>query len=146
MRPVGFVLICVMGLACAENDATGAVATDSVSVVSDVKTGPDGVTQVTGNALNPFDVFGVSGNDVAATVRETPLWLVNQSTQALIVTARGGAAGVVVDTVGPADSTYVKISTRALTLELSARTSDEVPMGVVTVPMDSKTRRAAFPQ
>jgi hypothetical protein len=137
----------MMGLGCAEQDtATVAVATDSVAAVSDIEAGPDSVTQVSGNEAHPFDAFGLDTNDVAATLRETPLWLVNESTQTLIVTARGGAASVVIDTVGAFDSTFVRINTRALTLELSARTSTGVPMGTVALPMDAGFKRAAFPR
>ena len=147
LRPVGFALICITGLACAQPDAsTVAVATDSVGSVSDFETGPDSISQVAVSERDPFGAFGLSSNDVTATVWEIPLWLVNESTQTLIVTARGGAASVVVDTVGAADSTLVKINTRALTLELSARTSEGIAVGTMTVPMDSKTRRAAFPR
>jgi hypothetical protein len=53
---------------------------------------------------------------------------------------------VVVDTVGASDSTFVRINSRALTLELSARTFEGIPMGTVALPMDSKNGRAAFPR
>lgn len=146
IRPFRLVLICVMALGCAEPDApTVAVATDSVAAVSDVETGPDSVTQVAGKSPDPFDAFGLGTTDVAATLRETPLWLVNESTQTLIVTARGGAASVVVDTVGAADSTFVKITTTALTLELSARTSEGVVVGTVDLSLDARPGRVAFP-
>lgn len=77
---------------------------------------------------------------------ETPVWLVNQSSQPLVVTARGGAETVVVDTVAAADSAFVRINTRALTLELSARTTEGVAMGTVALSMDSEPKRAAFPR
>jgi hypothetical protein len=114
-------------------------------MVSDLETGPDKSTQPVVNSIDPFDSFGVDTNVVKTTVDQTAVWLVNRSAQPLIVTASGGAESVVVDTVGAADSAYVMISTRAITLELSARTSEGVPMGTVTLPMDSTTRRAAFP-
>jgi len=147
IRQAGLVvLLGVLSLGCAagepENDAS---TTDSVVAMSDLETSPGEAAQPAVKTGDPFDTFGVDTNVVTAMVAETPVWLINQSAQALIVTASGGAESVVVDTVGAADSTYVKISTRALVLELSARTSEGVPMGKVSLPMDSKTRRAAFP-
>ena len=147
IRAVGFVFLLgasILGCAAGEPEID-APTTESVVMVSDLETSPDKSTQPVVNSSDPFDSFGVDTNVVKTTVGETPLWLVNRSAQALIVTASGGAESVVVDTVGAADSAYVKISTRALTLELSARTAEGVPMGTITLPMDSTTRRAAFP-
>ena len=147
IRTVGFVfLLGALTLACAAGESeTDASTTDSVVVVSGLETSPEESTQPAVSTGDPFDSFGVDTNVVKATVDETAVWLVNQSAQALIVTASGGAESVVVDTVGAADSAYVKISTRALTLELSGRTAEGVPMGTITLPMDLTTRRAAFP-
>jgi hypothetical protein len=147
IRAVGFVfLLGASTLSCAAGEpTTDAPTTDSVVMVSDLETSPDMSTQPVIKTRDPFDSFGVDTNGVRTTVYETAVWLVNQSAQPLIVTASGGAESVVVDTVGAADSAYVMISTRALTLELSARTSEGLPMGTVTLPMDSTTRRAAFP-
>jgi hypothetical protein len=147
IRTVGFIaLIGVVGLACAEpNTPIDASATDSFAVVSLSETSPGACPQVVVTRPDPFYDFGVTTNDVVATIVEAPVWLVNESPQPLIVTAWGGAESVVVDTVAAADSAFVRISTRALTLELSARTSDGVAMGTVALPMDSRPRRAAFP-
>ena len=147
IRTVGFVFLLgssTLGCAAGEPE-TDASTTDSVVVVSGLETSPDESTQPAVNTGDPFDSFGVDPNVVKATVDETAVWLVNQSAQPLIVTASGGAESVVVDTVGAADSAFVNISTRAHTLELSAHTAEGVPMGRVTLPMDSTTRRAAFP-
>jgi len=147
IRPV----VCIVGLgvlctACVDSeDIIDASATGSVAVASQLETGPDASPQVNASTADPFGDFGVDSNGVSATVMETPVWLVNQSRQPLIITARGGAATVVVDTVAAADSAFVRINTRALTLELSARTSGGVAMGTVVLPMDSEPRRAAFP-
>lgn len=145
VRAVGFIvligLIGMAGLACHQPDSVvDALATDSVAPAS-----PDESRQVVVAEDDPFDDFGVTTTDVAATITQTPVWLVNQSPQSLVITAWGGAESVVVDTVAAADSAFVRISTRALTLELSARTSDGVAMGTVALPMDSRPRRAAFP-
>lgn len=147
IRTVGFVfLLGASTLGCAAGEPqTAASTTDSVVVVSGLETSPDEPTQPVVKKGDPFDSFGVDRNVVKTTVDETAVWLVNQSAQPLIVTASGGAESVVVDTVGAADSAYVKISTRALTLELSARTAEGVPMGTITLAMDLTTRRAAFP-
>jgi hypothetical protein len=147
IRTVGFVfLLGAWTLGCAAGEPeTDASTTDSVVLVSDLESSPDESTQPVVNNADPFGAFGVDTNVVKAMVGETPLWLVNLSAQPLIVTASGGAESVVVDTVGAADSAYVKISTRAHTLELSARTAEGVPMGTITLPMGSTTRRAAFP-
>jgi len=135
------VLISAFGLGCAAEDGTmDASATDSIAVGASGDGRQDKV-----KTQDPFDDFGLRTNDVAATDRETPVWLVNQSAQRLIVTAWGGTENVVVDTVGASDSTFVRINTRALTLELSARTPNGVPMGTVSLPMDSRPKRAAFP-
>ena len=147
IRTVGFVFLLgasTLGCAAVESE-TAASATDSVVVVSDLETSPDESTQPVLKTGDPFDLFGVDTNVVKTIIGKTSLWLVNQSAQPLIVTASGGAESVVVDTVGAADSAYVKISTRAHTLELSARTSEGVPMGTITLPMDSTTGRVAFP-
>ena len=147
IRTVGFVfLLGASTLGCAGGEPeTIASTTDSVVVVSDLETSPAESTQPVAKTGDPFHSFGVDTNVAKTTVGETPLLLVNQSAQPLIVTASGGAESVVVDTVGAADSAYVKISTRALTLELLARTSEGVPMGTITLPMDSTTGRVAFP-
>lgn len=140
------VLLSALVLGCAEENGTiDAAATDSVAVAAGVEVASGDGEQHTVGTGDPFDDFRLNRNDVAATDMETPVWLVNQSAQRLIVTAWGGAESVVVDTVGASDSTFVRISTRALTLELSARTPNGVPMGTVSLPMDSRPRRAAFP-
>ncbi|MBT8479371.1 MAG: hypothetical protein KJO06_10675 [Gemmatimonadetes bacterium] len=64
----------------------------------------------------------------------------------MIVTAAGGAERVLVDTVGVADSVLVSIETRAGTIELTARTAAGASLGLITLPMDSAPKRAAFPQ
>ncbi|MGB5527506.1 MAG: hypothetical protein WBN79_11630 [Gemmatimonadota bacterium] len=147
IRPVGFcVWIAMLCAACAETDPLiDASATDSVLVASQLETGPEVSPQVDASEADPFGDFGVDTNGAAATAQETPVWLVNQSRQPLIITARGGAATVVVDTVAASDSAFVRINTRALTVELSARTPGGVAMGTVVLPMDSEPRRAAFP-
>ena len=145
IRPVGFsIWIGLLCVACADSD-TAASTTNSVAVASQLETGPDVAPQVDARELDPFGSFGVKSNGAAATARETPLWLINQSRQPLIITARGGAETVVVDTVAAADSAFVRINTRALTVELSARTSAGVAMGTVVLSLDSVPKRAAFP-
>lgn len=146
IRRTGFIVwIGAMCAACSDSKTMDASTTDSVAMASQLEPGLEVPPQVNANAVDPFADFGVVRNDAAATAQETPLWLVNQSRQPLIITARGGAATVVVDTVAAADSAFVRINTRALTLELSARTSGGVAMGTVVLPMDSEPRRAAFP-
>lgn len=140
------VLISAFVLGCADEDGTmDASATDSIAVGAGIEGASGDGAQDEVKMRDPFDDFGLRINDVSATDRQTPVWLVNQSAQRLIVTAWGGTENVVVDTVGASDSTFVRINTRALTLELSARTSNGVPMGTVALPMDSRPKRAAFP-
>jgi len=64
----------------------------------------------------------------------------------MIVTANGGAESVVVDTLEAADSVLVSIDSRARSIELTARTLEGRPGGTVRLPMDSETKRAAFPR
>ena len=140
------VLISAFALGCAAEDGTmDASATDATIVGAGIEEASADGAQDEVTTQDPFDDFGLRTNDVAATDQETPVWLVNQSAQRLIVTAWGGTENVVVDTVGASDSTFVRINTRALTLELSARTPNGVPMGTVSLPMDSRPKRAAFP-
>lgn len=146
IRRIGFIVcIGVTCTACSDFKTMDASTTDSVAVASQLRAGSEASTQVVASEADPFDDFGFGTNGAAATAQETPVWLVNQSREPLIITARGGAATVVVDTVAAADSAFVRINTRALTLELSARTSGGVAMGTVVLPMDSEPRRAAFP-
>lgn len=146
-KTTGFVLsMSILASGCTEQDRRlDAVATDSVATISELERTSADEPQLPTNAEDPFAGFGLSPNDVAATSVETPVWLVNETTRALIVTARGGAERVVIDTVAAADSALVELNTRARTLEISARTYEGVTVGTVSLPMDSEPKRAAFP-
>ena len=146
-RTTGFVvLISIFGSGCtAEDTAIDAEATESVASISELERSPDDESQVSAKSQDPFAGFGLNSNDVAATSSETPVWLVNATNRPLIVTARGGAERVLIDTIGAADSALVKINTRARTVEVSARTSEGVTLGTVALPMDSEPKRVAFP-
>jgi hypothetical protein len=107
------VLLSAVGVGCAGGDATiDASATAAVVLEGGFQAAPGDDTQENVKTSDPFDDFGLSRNAVATTDRETPVWLVNQSPQSLIVTAWGGAENVVVDTVGASDSTFVRWSCR----------------------------------
>jgi hypothetical protein len=75
----------------------------------------------------------------------TPVWIINNCRTSLIITAAGGAATVLVDTLGAADSVLVRIETMADSIALSARTAEGEPMGSIALAMDSEPKRAAFP-
>ncbi len=110
------------------------------------ETSSDPEPQPSASQDDPFVVFELpTVNGASATTRSTAVWLVNQATQPMIVTAAGGAESVVVDTVGAADSVLVSIDTRAPTIELTARTAAGALLGFITLPMDSAPKRAAFP-
>ena len=146
-RTTGFVvLISILVLGCTPEDTPiDAAATDSVATMYNLETSPVEELQLPANTEDPFAAFGQANNDVAATTSETPVWLVNRTTQPVIITAQGGAERVLIDTIGAADSALVKINTRALTVEISARTSEGVTLGTVVLPMDSEPKRVAFP-
>jgi hypothetical protein len=113
-------------------------------MIEETSSDPD--PQPSGSQEDPFVVFELpTVNGASATIRSTAVWLVNQSTQPMIVTAAGGAESVVVDTVGAADSVLVSIDTRAPTIELTARTAVGALLGFITLSMDSAPKRAAFP-
>jgi len=141
------VLLTLAGPACSPSDeTTDALATDSVVATSSEEIKRDNEPQATVRNEDPFGEFGMEAStDAAATISETPVWLINGSNRSLIVTARGGAGSVVIDTIDAADSVLVTIDTRAHTVELVARTPDGVPMGTLALPMDSEPKRAAFP-
>ena len=122
-----------------------AAATDSVAAIDELESSPGNDSQVPAKNEDPFAAYGLGDNDVAATSSETPVWLVNETTRPLIVTARGGAERVLIDTVEAADSSLVMVNTRARTVEVSARTSEGVTIGTVALPMDSEPKRVAFP-
>jgi len=140
-------LSAVLVLGCADQTPPiDAVATDSItSLEFDNEIDESG--QVQRNSDDPFLVFGVQEESAAsATIASTYVWLVNQSERSLIVTAAGGAETVLADTLGAADSVLVRIETRADSVALSARTRAGVSMGSIALAMDSKPKRAAFPQ
>ncbi len=141
------VLLTLAGPGCSPSVATtDALATDSVVATSSEEISQDNEPQATVRNEDPFGGFGLETTaDAAATISETPVWLINGSNRSLIVTARGGAGSVVIDTIDAADSVLVTIDTRAHTVELVARTPDGVPMGTLALPMDSEPKRAAFP-
>jgi len=145
-RTTGLVVFSMLISACTPQDATIDAATkDSVAAAPDLETSPADGPQSHANTGDPFAGFGLTSNDVAATTSETPVWLVNETTRPLIVTARGGAERVLIDTIEAADSSFVMINTRARTVEVSARTSEGVTMATVALPMDSEPKRVAFP-
>ncbi len=151
MKPgmaVFVVALCIHGVGCTTDDAPiDAVATDSVVATIDPEISPHTGTQVNQTNNDPFGIFTVeAATDVATTVLTTPVWLINESPQAMIVTANGGAESVVVDTLEAADSVLVSIDSRARSIELTARTLEGRPGGTVRLPMDSETKRAAFPR
>jgi len=122
-----------------------AAATDSVAPIAELERSAGNESQVPAMNADPFAAYGLDDNDVATTSSETPVWLVNETTRPLIVTARGGAERVLIDTVEAADSALVMVNTRARTVEVSARTSEGVTIGTVALPMDSEPKRVAFP-
>lgn len=137
----------VLVLACADHKRTiDAVATDSLSLVG-LDDDVEKPVQVQHNSDDPFLVFGMQPSvDALATIVSTDVWLVNHSRVSIIITAAGGAETVLVDTLAATDSVRVTIETRADSVAISARTREGVSMGSIAVPMDSKPRRAAFPQ
>ena len=144
-----FVLaLCIYSIGCKpDNGAIDATATDSTAVAMSQENSTDVRTQEAKPKDDPFAVFAVeSPTDVAATIASTPVWLVNESPQALIVTANGGADDVVVDTLGAGDSVLVSLDTRARWIELTARTLQGRPGGTMRLPVDSEAKRAAFPR
>jgi hypothetical protein len=72
--------------------------------------------------------------------------MINHASESVVVSARGGAGSVVLDTIGAADSVLVRIDTRARTVVLEALAPGSVSLGTVAVPMDSEPKRVAFPQ
>jgi len=138
----------IYGVGCANDDATiDAVATDSVAVPMNEEISPDTTAQLKQTNDDPFGIFTVeTTEDVSTTIVTTPVWLINASPQALIVTANGGAASVVVDTLEAADSVLISIDTRARSIDLSARTLEGRPGPTIKLSMDSETKRAAFPR
>ena len=145
---VSLLLAGMLASACSPVDRQiDAVATDSAFMSQVPETTGDDSLEVNPNPDDPFRVFGRTDlNDVDATITETPVWLVNESREPLIVTAHGGAAIVVVDTVAAADSVLVRIETRADSVELSARTFAGGSRGRTVLPMDAEPIRASFPR
>lgn len=151
MKPgmaVFVVALCIYGVGCRQDGATiDAPATDSVAVTMDQEISPDTGAQAKQTNDDPFGVFTVeAATDVATTILTTRVWLINESRQALIVTANGGAESVVVDTLEAVDSVLVSIDTRARSIDLTARTFEGLPGGTIQLSMDSETQRAAFPR
>lgn len=142
------VALCIHGVACTTVDETiDAVATDSVAATMDPEISPDTGAQTNQTVEDPFGGFTVeTTDDVSTTIQTTAVWLINESPQAMIVTANGGAASVVVDTLEAADSVLVSIDSRARSIELTGRTLEGRPGGTIQLSMDSETKRAAFPR
>lgn len=144
----GVLIVCMLSAACADSEPMiDAVATDTVATANTLEITLDKVAQLQTYTDDPFGGFELrSSNDAIATERTTAVWLINRGSTPLIVTAVGGAEPVIVDTVAAADSAFVRIRTRAASIELSAETSDGQPGGTATLPMDSEPKRAAFPR
>jgi hypothetical protein len=136
-------------LACTESpEIIDAAATDPIAPEPDLETTVSQPAHVVADPSDPFVVFGLgrATNDASATVRTTPVWLVNVSAGLMVVWGAGGAERVVVDTIAAADSVLVRIETRADTVVLEALTAGRVSLGTVSVSMDSELKRVAFPQ
>ena len=141
-----YLMLSVLILACADHAEIDAVATETTPAPEFVNNQHES-SQVQRSEDDPFLVFGMHKQEAAsATIISTYVWLVNQSRISLIVTAAGGSETVLVDTLGAADSVLVRIETRADSVALSARTPEGMSMGSITLSMDSKPKRAAFPQ
>lgn len=96
---------------------------------------------------DPFLVYGFPEHtDAPATISQIPVRLVNGSDETLIVSATGGEAEVVLDTVPAADSALVRIETPAESLTVTARTRSGDPVAVRTVVVDTAGARVAFPR
>jgi len=146
-RALGCFVLGLIGLACSgPQDSAIALATDSIAPwTPETAEVPRSYPLV--NKDDPFGVFAVEPtNDAEATSRITPVWMINHASESVVVSARGGAGSVVLDTIGAADSVLVRIDTRARTVVLEALAPGSVSLGTVAVPMDSEPKRVAFPQ
>lgn len=140
-------LIGLISLSCS-NDDSAASTTEMSLAALDLEIKEDEIPQPVPDPDDPFAVFGLASdsNDVAATNSVTPVWLINTTSRALVVTAAGGAEVVVLDTIDGADSAFVRIETRARTVVLEAVARGSVSLGSVAVPMDAEPKRVAFPR
>ena len=144
----GCLMLAAVSLGCNDQSHTiDAVATDSLGSIEELDNGIEQPEEVLRNSDDPFQVFGLREEpDAQATISWTHVWLINNSRASLIITAAGGAATVLVDTLDAADSVLVRLETKADSVALSARTPEGVSMGSVALPMDSEPKRAAFPR
>ena len=140
-------LVGTCALGCSETESSiDAVATDLAAPATEHEISQDTAMEPAGSVEDPLEVFGLSAPTDAAATIVTPVWLINRSRDALIVSAAGGAATVIVDTVSASDSVLVRIATPADSVVLSARTIRGIFMGRVGLLMDAEKKRAAFPQ
>ena len=145
----GLVVLVAFGtIGCSAPDpAIDAPATTS-AVEEEPEAGGAVSDYVTADPEDPFAAFGFPADQNAAstTNRLTPVWLINGSDGAAIISGRGGAESVVLDTLGAADSVLVRIETRADTVVLEALSEGGAFLGTVAVPMDAQPQRVAFPR
>jgi hypothetical protein len=95
----------------------------------------------------PFADYGLSADAGAGAtnLRLFPLWLISDYDVQLVVWAHAGARAVVVETLGPRDSSLVDLQARRDTLWLWAVDAGGDSVGMVKRLLPDSLRRVAFP-